>query len=165
MNLRTDKHNLFLDLAERFAKNGTCQRRNYGAIIVDKEGTVISTGYSGSPMGQPHCEEYGVCWREKNNIPSGGNYNKCRSVHAEMNALIQAGKAARGTIMYISGIDAKTGKTVVTDTCFLCCKMILNAGISKIIIRTPEGGFVEKDPEESFKRIEEMELGKLSLLS
>lgn len=158
------KINWFLDLAERCAKEGSCTRRNYGAIIVDKEGTIVSTGYSGAPKGMRHCEEYGVCWREKNNIPSGSNYNKCRSVHAEMNAIIQAGRLARGSTIYISGIDAKTGDQVISDPCFLCSKMILNAGIEKIIVRIPKNEFLEVNPEEMFKKLEERELGKLELV-
>jgi len=161
MQGRTSKDEWFLDLAERTARQGSCQRRNYAAILVSQQGYIISTGYSGAPKGQPHCAEYGVCWREKNNIPSGGNYNKCRSVHAEMNALLQAGKAAEGCTVYIAGIDAKTGELVASDTCFLCSKMLVNAGVERIVVRIPGGENMVLDPVESFERIEEKELGKL----
>lgn len=161
MQGRTNKEEWFLDIAERCARQGTCQRRNYGAVVVDSEGYVISTGYTGSPRCQPHCSEYGPCWRERNSIPSGSNYNKCRSVHAEMNALLQAGRQSNGSTMYIAGVDAKTGMIVEVDTCFLCSKMIVNSGIVKIILRQPDGKYIERNPEESFRRIEEKELGKL----
>lgn len=165
MQGRTDKDEWFLDLAERTARQGSCQRRNYGAVIVDKKGYVVSSGYTGAPKGQPHCSEFGVCWREKNNIPSGSNYNKCRSVHAEMNALIQAGKSAEGCTLYLAGIDAKTGNVVASDPCFLCSKMIVNSEIKRIVIRIPGNKNLILDPAESFRRVEEKELGKLTLVS
>jgi len=161
MQGRTTKEECFLNQAEECAKRGTCQRRNYGAVLVDKEGAVVSTGYSGAPKGQTHCSEYGECWRDKNKIPSGGNYNKCRSVHAEMNALLQAGKEARGSTIYISGIDVKSGEIVAAHPCFLCSKMLVNAGVERIVIRIPGDEALSLDPVESFKKIEEKELGKL----
>jgi len=130
--LRTDKHTYFLDLALRCAKQSTCLRRGFGAVIVDDKGTIISTGYNGAPKGIMHCK---TCWREDNNIPSGSNYEKCLSVHAEQNALIQAGKKARGCTMYLTGIDMKTAEEVYIMPCFLCAKMILNAEIECVVMR------------------------------
>lgn len=136
-NLRTDKHTWFLDIARRCAQQGTCRRRNYGAVIVDDRGTIVSTGYTGAPSGCIHCLDCGSCWREKNNIPSGTNYDKCRSVHAEMNAIIQAGKAARGSNIYITGVDAKTNEIVVGMPCFICAKIMLNSGLEAVFISNP----------------------------
>lgn len=137
--MRTDKHEWFLDLAERCAKQGTCLRRNFGAVIVDQNNTIISTGYTGAPSKQKDCTQLQHCWREDNNIPSGTQYEKCRSVHAEQNAIIQAGKNARNSILYLAGIDAKTGKIVEILPCFLCAKMIINSGVSEVIIRMLAG--------------------------
>lgn len=133
--MRTNKHEWFLDLAERCARQGTCLRRNFGAVIVDQNNTVVSTGYTGAPAGMIDCLELQCCWREDNNVPSGTQYEKCKSVHAEQNAIIQAGKKARGSSLYLTGIDAKTGSIVDILPCFLCAKMIINAGISSVIIR------------------------------
>ena len=130
--MRTNKHTYFLDIALRSAKQTTCLRRGFGAVIVDKYGTIVSTGYNGAPKGVEHCK---TCWREENNIPSGQSYEKCLSVHAEQNALIQAGKASRGATMYLVGIDMKTGNEVCIPPCFLCAKMILNGEIEKVIMR------------------------------
>ena len=95
-SMRTNRHQYFLDLALRCAHQGTCLRRNFGAIIVDEYNTIVSTGYTGAPRKQVDCTELKRCWRNDHAIPSGSNYEKCRSVHAEMNALLQAGEAGAG---------------------------------------------------------------------
>jgi len=79
--MRTNRHQYFLDLAQRCANQGTCLRRNFGAIIVDEFNTIVSTGYTGSPEKQMDCTELNRCWRKDHNIPSGSNYERCRSVH------------------------------------------------------------------------------------
>jgi len=144
---RTNRVEWFLDMAQRCAQQGTCLRRNFGAVIVDSFGTVISTGYTGAPSHSEDCIEIGSCWRKTNNIASGSNYEKCRSVHAEMNAIIQAGKNARGATLYLTGIDAETGKVVYYLPCFLCSKMIVNAGIKSVVIR-------QKDSEQEWVQLQ-----------
>ena len=141
--MRTGKHIYFLDLAKRCAQQSTCLRRGFGAIIVDEIGTIVSTGYTGAPKGIPHCA---TCWRQENNIPSGKNYEKCRSVHAEQNALLQAGKRARGADMYLIGINMEDGCEVCIMPCLLCAKMLINAQINRVYMRheTAEGcGYIE----------------------
>ncbi len=148
--MRTDKITWFLDLAQRCAEQGTCLRRNYGAVIVDANGMVVSTGYTGAPCGECDCLDLGVCWREQHNIPPGSNYEKCRSVHAEMNALIQAGKKAIGSVLYLAGIDAKTGALIdAGPPCFLCTKMVVNSRILKIVARKMDG-HVEYTPHDAY---------------
>ena len=157
--MRTNKTEWLLDVAERCSQQGTCLRRNYGAVIVDINGTVVSTGYTGAPCTTLHCKEIGYCWRQENNIPSGSNYNKCRSVHAEMNALMQAGKNTVGATMYISGTDATTGKRCGTFPCFLCAKMIMNSGIVKIVVRDKNSVVHVYTPLQVFQIREKEELG------
>lgn len=130
--LRTDFHTYFLDIAERCAKQSTCLRRGYGAVIVDGYRTIIATGYNGAPSGTKDCLEIGKCWRQEHKIKSGSNYEKCRSVHAEMNAVIQAGKAARGCSIYIVGVD-KTGNRIQAMPCALCSRIMVNAGIHSVV--------------------------------
>ena len=84
---RVDKHNYYLDIAETVLKRATCLRRNYGAVIVNND-EIISTGYNGAPRGRENCIDLGYCAREKLNIKQGQNYELCRSVHAEQNAII-----------------------------------------------------------------------------
>jgi len=144
--MRTNRHQYFLDLALRCAHQGTCLRRNFGAIIVDEFQTIVSTGYTGAPRKQMDCTEIGRCWRKDHHIPSGSNYERCRSVHAEMNALLQAGKLARGCTLYLAGFDVETGDLTQIWPCFLCSKMIVNSGVRSVIMRTGDETYKEMDP-------------------
>ena len=133
---RRDKINYYLDLAEVVAKRSTCLRRHYGAVIV-KNDEVISTGYVGAPRGRKNCSDIGNCVRETLQIPRGERYELCRSVHAEQNAIISASRDKMiGATMYLAGYDAKTGEYISkSNSCSLCKKMIINAGIEKVIVR------------------------------
>ena len=139
--MKTSWEHTWLSVAEAIAHRATCLRRKYGAVIV-KDNKIISTGYCGAPSGMPECTEIMRCWREDNRIPSGSNYEKCFSVHAEQNALLQAGDKADGAIVYIYGetpdgtpiSEAKIGETIYPSVipCFLCTKMMINAGIRSV---------------------------------
>lgn len=139
---RTDKKNYYLDIAETVLERGTCLRRNFGAIIV-KNDQIVSTGYVGAPRGRKNCIDLGVCVREQNNIPRGERYELCRSVHAEANAIIHASRDAMiGSTLYLVGKDAKTGEYVENAcACSMCKRMIINAGIKKVIIRNTKDKF------------------------
>ncbi len=139
---RTDKKNYYLDIAETVLERGTCLRRNFGAIIV-KNDQIVSTGYVGAPRGRKNCIDMGVCVREQNNIPRGERYELCRSVHAEANAIIHAPREAMiGSTLYLVGKDAKTGEYVENAcACSMCKRMIINAGIKKVIIRNTKDKF------------------------
>ncbi|MBE6824893.1 MAG: cytidine deaminase [Ruminococcaceae bacterium] len=139
---RTDKKNYYLDIAETVLERGTCLRRNFGAIIV-KNDQIVSTGYVGAPRGRKNCIDMGVCVREQNNIPRGERYELCRSVHAEANAIIHASRDAMiGSTLYLVGKDAKTGAYVENAcACSMCKRMIINAGIKKVIIRNTKDRF------------------------
>jgi len=137
--MRRNRIDYFLDMADVCAFQGTCRRRLFGAVIVDNSGTVISTGYNGAPRHIDDCTKIGKCWRQDHDIPSGQRYESCRSVHAEMNACIQAGRAARGSTLYLSGRDAVTREIVEIMPCFLCAKIILNAEIDSVVMRTKNG--------------------------
>jgi dCMP deaminase len=92
------------------------------------------------------CTELKKCWRQDHNIPSGSNYERCRSVHAEMNALIQAGKQARGCTLYLAGFDVENDELTQIWPCFLCSKMIVNSGVTNVIMRTAKDAYREMDP-------------------
>ncbi len=116
----------FMEMAELTARRSTCLRRHVGAVIV-KDRHVIATGYNGSPRGLSHCGDRGGCLREKLQIPSGQRHELCRAVHAEQNAIIQAatlGQSIEGGTIYITN-----------QPCVVCAKMIVNAGISRIVVR------------------------------
>lgn len=133
---RKDKVEYYLDLAQTVAQRSTCLRRQYGAVLV-KNDEIISTGYNGAPRGCTNCTDTGYCKREELNIPSGERYELCRSVHAEQNVIISAArKDMIGATLYLSGIDAKTGKVLpVSEPCSMCKRFILNSGISQVVMR------------------------------
>ena len=142
--MRTDKINYYLDIAETVLERGTCLRRNYGAIIV-KNDAIISTVYVGAPRGRQNCIDMGVCVRETLKVPRGERYELCRSVHAEQNAIINAAREDMiGATMFLVGKDAKTGAYVENAcACSLCKRMIINAGIIKLIIRNNKTHYTE----------------------
>lgn len=102
----------FLELANLVAKRATCPRKHVGAVAV-KDGKVLSTGYNGAPKGFKHCSEVGCLIKN----------NHCvRVVHAEMNAILFAGKEARGATLYCNLLP-----------CPLCFKLAIQAGIKEIV--------------------------------
>jgi dCMP deaminase len=145
-NGRRDKINYYLDIAETVLERGTCLRRNYGAIIV-KNDQIISTGYSGAPRGRKNCCDIGYCMREKLNIPRGERYELCRSVHAEMNAIIAAARNDMiGATLYLVGKDMKSGSLVQNaSSCSMCKRLIINAGISTVVVRNTSESFTVID--------------------
>jgi dCMP deaminase len=119
-----------MDITKLVAKRSTCTRRAVGAIIV-KDKRVLSTGYNGAPSGIRHCSEAG-CLREQMKIASGKMHELCRGIHAEQNAIIQAA---------YHGVSVKGGTLYCTNLpCLICAKMIINAGIEKIIY---EAGYAD----------------------
>ena len=133
---RRDKINYYLDIAEAVTGRGTCLRRNFGAVIV-KNDTIISTGYVGAPRGRANCNELHYCTREKLQVPRGERYELCRSVHAEQNAIINASRSEMlGATLYLVGLENRTGGYVeAAAPCSLCKRMIINAGIERVIVR------------------------------
>jgi dCMP deaminase len=115
----------FMGIAKLTAQRSTCLRRQVGAVIVhDKQ--IVATGYNGAPKGLAHCDEVGGCLREKLGVPSGERHELCRALHAEQNAIIQAatsGQSIEGGTIYITN-----------QPCVICAKMIINAGIRKIVV-------------------------------
>lgn len=114
----------FLDIAQLVAKRSTCLRRSVGAVVV-KDKRILTTGYNGAPSGLSHCAETG-CLRQQMGIPSGQRHELCRALHAEMNALLQAahyGISVHGGVMYCTN-----------QPCIICAKMIVNAGITRVVV-------------------------------
>lgn len=137
--MRRDKINYYLDLAETVSQRSTCLRRHYGAVIV-KNDEVIATGYVGAPRGRQNCSDVGECIRQKLEIPRGERYELCRSVHAEANAIISAArKDMVGSSMFLCGVEADTGEYIAnSNSCSMCKRMIINAGIETVYIRDTE---------------------------
>ena len=140
--MRISKENYYLDIAETVSERSTCLRKRYGAIIV-KNDSILATGYNGAPRGRKNCSDLGYCMRDKLNIPRGERYEMCRSVHAEANAIIAAPREDMlGATIYMACTDPKDDSIVPnTCSCMMCKKLIINAGISTIVIRDSKEDF------------------------
>ncbi len=115
----------FMDIALVVASRSTCLRRKVGALIV-KDRRILASGYNGAPAGLKHCLEIG-CLREQQGVPAGERHELCRGLHAEQNALIQAavyGTAIQGAVYYVTH-----------QPCVMCAKIMINAGIQKVVFR------------------------------
>lgn len=134
--MRISKHDYYLGIARAVARRSTCIRRQYGAVIV-KNDEIISTGYNGSPRGEPNCCDVGYCWRERNGITHGEQYEKCNAIHAEQNAIMSAArKDMIGATLYLAGVENGRELTDVAP-CTICERLIKNAGIENV--RTVSG--------------------------
>lgn len=132
-NGRSDRLEYYLDITKAVAKRGTCIRRNYGAIIINDD-KIISTGYTGAPKGEPNCCDIGICEREKLKIPSGERYELCKSVHAEMNAVIHAGvERCKGGTIFIVGLDRDGELIPSVYPCKLCARVLKNAKVIDVV--------------------------------
>lgn len=113
----------YMSMVELVKERSTCLRRKVGAVIV-KDQRILTSGYNGAPSGCDHCEDVG-CLRQKLNVPSGERHELCRALHAEQNAIVQAafhGISIEGSTIYVS-----------TQPCVICSKLIINAGIVRVI--------------------------------
>lgn len=125
-----------LGIAEAVAKRADCTRRQVGAVILDTDHRVVSTGYNGAPKGKYGCLSAGACPRGKlsyNEVPAGSSYEagagSCIAVHAEANAIIHGDwSAMQGGTIYVTD-----------EPCDGCRKLILGAGLKHIVY--PERAF------------------------
>lgn len=123
MKTRPSWDEYFMEIAYLVAKRSTCTRRQVGAVIV-KDKYILATGYNGAPTGLKHCEEVG-CLRDEMHIPSGERHELCRGLHAEQNVIIQAA---------LHRANIKDSTLYCThQPCILCTKILINAGIKKIV--------------------------------
>lgn len=139
---RISKENYYLDIAETVSERSTCLRKHYGAIIV-KNDNIVATGYNGAPRGRKNCVDLGTCYRDQMNIPRGERYELCRSVHAEANAIIATSREQMlGGTLYMACTSPEDGSPVAgTCSCMMCKRQIINAGISRVVIRDNKQDF------------------------
>ena len=115
MNNRPSWDEYFMSIALQVAKRSTCDRAHVGAVIV-RDRRILTTGYNGSPSGLPHCDDVGHLLVEGHCV---------RTIHAEQNAIVQAGYlgvSVRGGILYVTH-----------QPCLTCAKLIINAGIRRVV--------------------------------
>jgi dCMP deaminase len=125
INHRPDWDTYFLDIVDLVSRRSTCCRRAVGAGLV-RERRILATGYNGAPSSLKHCLDIG-CLREQLKVPSGERHELCRGLHAEQNVIIQAalhGVITKGSTLYCTN-----------HPCVICAKMIINAGIVRVVIR------------------------------
>jgi len=124
MDKRPSWDEYFAKICDDVAARSTCikEGRQYGAVIVNDKHEIVATGYNGVVRGAQHCSDVG-CIKDEMGISTGMGHGICPAVHAEMNALIQAGNRARGCTLYING-----------DPCKICARLIVNAGIKKVVV-------------------------------
>lgn len=142
---RITKDEYYLSIALEVSKRSTCLKRHYGCVIV-KNDEIIATGYNGSPRGCENCCDIGECKR-MDKPHNSGDYSDCHSVHAEQNAMLSASrKEMMGATMYLAGEESKqyyyNGSSKCefleikdASPCPICARMIVNAGIKKVISR------------------------------
>lgn len=120
----------FMEIAKTVSLRSNCIRRQVGAIIVDEHKKIKASGYNGTPSKVISCNERGICYRIEHNIESGTQYETCRSIHAEQNAIIQAGEEkSRNGILYVFGHDF---------ICILCKRFIVQSGIKEVYLKKDE---------------------------
>jgi dCMP deaminase len=137
----------FLKIAMLVAERSTCRRHKVGAVIV-KNKRILTTGYNGAAAGVKDCLELG-CLREANNIPSGERHEICRAIHAEQNAIIQAG---------LHGVNIEGASIYCTHPpCILCAKMLANAKVKRYVT------YGEYPDEEAKKLLNEIGVGFVKL--
>ncbi len=115
----------FMNIANVVATRSTCLRRQVGSVVV-RDKRILCSGYNGAPAGLKHCLDIG-CLREQKGIPSGERHELCRGLHAEQNAIIQAavhGTAIKDSVYYVTH-----------QPCILCAKILINAGIKKVVFQ------------------------------
>lgn len=120
----------FARITEDVAARSTCFRHRFGAVITNDKHEIMATGYNGVVRGAPHCEDIG-CIKDEQNIESGMGHGICPAVHAEQNALIQAGRNSIGCTLYINAYPCK-----------ICARMVVNSGIKRVVI---SGDYTDRD--------------------
>jgi len=114
---RPNWNEYFFNITKVVAERSSCLRRQIGAIAV-KDKRILTTGYNGAPTGVKHCVDRGGCLREKLNIPSGEQQQKCLAIHAEENLIVQA--AIHG--ISLTGCDLYC----TNQPCVMCCRKIIS---------------------------------------
>ena len=141
------KDEYYLGIALAVAKKSACLKKQHGAVIV-KNDEIVSTGYNGNCRGEPHCL---TCTKVKINKDEA-EYLTCKSVHAEMNAIISASRNEMlGATLYLAGYITSTDEeNLNVEPCEICLRLIKNAGIDKVV--TSNGIIYQRDSQGILRR-------------
>ena len=114
----------FMKIAEMVGSRGSCDRGRAGCVIT-RDRRIVATGYVGSPVGLPHCDEAGHELHTVTNIDGTSSKHCIRTTHAEQNAICEAARM---------GTSLNKGTLYCRMTpCYACAKMIINTGIKKVV--------------------------------
>jgi len=114
----------FMEVAQTIAKRATCDRGRSGCVIA-RDRQLLVTGYVGSPVGLPHCDEVGHLMKKVIHDDDSISQHCMRTVHAEQNAICQAAKlgvAINGATLYCKMTPCRT-----------CAMLIINSGIVRVV--------------------------------
>lgn len=132
----------FIGITRAVAERATCDRGRSGCVIV-RDKHILVTGYVGSPKGMPHCDEVGHQMKTMRHEDGTETKHCVRTTHAEQNTIVQAAK--RGV-----SIDGSTVYCKMTP-CTTCAKMIINAGVVRIVCE--KRYHAGSESEEMFKQV------------
>lgn len=114
----------FMNIAAQVASRATCDRGRSGCVIARNK-QILTTGYVGSPIGLPHCDEIGHQLHRVTDEDGHVSQHCIRTTHAEQNAICQAAKLG-------IALDGATLYCKMTP-CYVCAKMIINVGIKRVV--------------------------------
>ena len=131
----------FMNICQVVASRATCDRGRSGCVIVrDKQ--ILTTGYVGSPVGTPHCDEVGHLMKKMVHEDNTESMHCVRTVHAEQNAICQAARM---------GISVEGGTAYCKmEPCRTCAMLIVNSGIKRVVCQ--KRYHAGKDTEDIFKQ-------------
>lgn len=123
--MRQSWDDYFISLARTVAGRATCPRLSVGAVVVDRQHHILSTGYNGAPRMHPHCTDVGCDM-------VGGSCK--RTVHAEDNAIHRVdGSERRGTTVYLTH-----------PPCMSCAVLLAKNGVSEVVYGDDYRGYGEQ---------------------
>jgi len=114
----------FMEVMDAISKRATCARGRSGCVI-SRDNQLLVTGYVGSPVGLPHCDEVGHQMKKVIHEDGSVTEHCVRTVHAEQNAICQAAKNG-------VSLDGATLYCRMTP-CRVCAMLIINCGIKRVI--------------------------------
>lgn len=120
--MRPDWDAYFMTIANLAAQRSNCMKRRVGCVVV-RDFRVVSTGYNGTPRGVPNCNQ-GGCKRCNSAQGSGAGLDTCLCLHAEENALLEAGRDRLG---------ANSSLYCNTCPCLTCSIKIIQSGITEVV--------------------------------
>ena len=124
--MRPHWDDVWLDVARVLATRSLCSRAQVGAVIVDAENRIVSTGYNNPARNFDHRDESCTAWcaRAQGDVVEG-SYSNCPSLHAEANALMAGNRMLwQGGTVYVTG-----------HVCADCAKLIGNSGLARVVVQ------------------------------